>query len=66
MKFYITFGFDSYLRNKYMVIEAKSELQARIIARDTFSRNWAGLYYEDEGKEIVKKYNLKQILLSEY
>lgn len=49
-----------------MIIEAKSELQARIIARDTFSRNWAGLYYEDEGKEIVKKYNLKQILLSDY
>jgi len=56
MKFYLTFGQQSPLRNGWIEIEAESYEEARELVISIFEKHWAMLYREEGFDERVKAY----------
>jgi len=48
MKYYLTFGQQSPLKNGWIEIESISYEKARILAFDVFGRYWSMLYVEEQ------------------
>ena len=54
MKFYLTFGQQSPLRNGWIEVEAESYEEARELVYNVFGSRWSMLYREEGFDERVK------------
>ena len=62
MRFFVTFPIGGPLRNCYTIVEAATELAARLVLMDEYGREgWAGIYREHEYDRAVGQYGLHYI-----
>ena len=64
--FWLTYGGEGALRNRYSVLVAKNEAEARAKVFEVFGYDWDSLYskeewYQKNGKSIGSEYGLKFI-----
>lgn len=58
-RFLVTFPVGGPLRNCYTVLEAPTELEARLILMDEYGRTgWAGIYPESEKARVIDRHGL--------
>jgi len=56
--FYLTFGFNTPLRNKYQKIKARDYDAARRLAIEAYGDGWAMIYTERAFAPMPKRYNI--------
>lgn len=65
-KYYVTFMFkQTPLKNLYMVIESKSNYEARCIAVAWLGDQWGFIYEEEKFLPQIKEFGLSEISMEE-
>jgi hypothetical protein len=63
LKFYLTFGQCSPLKNGFIIVRAHDFDEARDKVVDQFGQKWSGLYFEDDWEPEFYPEGCKGILL---